>query len=63
MTKPSCALVLGCMGQDGSLLCKSLLQKGTNVIGITRNSINTRNHKILGISGEVRIFQHDICDF
>ncbi len=62
MTNPSCALVLGCMGQDGSLLCKSLLQKGTNVVGITRNSLKTKNHKLLGIAGEVRIFQYDICD-
>ena len=50
------------MGQDGSLLCKSLLEKGTNIVGITRNSINTRNHQVLGISGEIRIIEHDICD-
>ena len=62
MASPSCALVIGCMGQDGSLLSKSLLQKGTNVVGITRNSLKTRNHKVLGIKGEIRIFEHDICD-
>ena len=63
MADPSCALVLGCVGQDGSLLCKSLLKKGTNVIGITRNSVKTKNHQLLGIAGEFRIFEHDICDF
>jgi len=62
MTDPSCALVLGCMGQDGSLLCKSLLQKGKNVIGITKNSFNDRNHQKLGINGQIKIFEYDICD-
>ena len=50
------------MGQDGSLLCKSLLNKGTNVIGITKNSCNLRNHLKLGIDGQIKIFQNDICD-
>ena len=30
------ALVLGCTGQDGSYLCKSLISKGFKVIGTTR---------------------------
>ena len=62
MKNPSCALVLGCMGQDGSLLCQSLLKKGTNVIGIAKKPFNARNHLKLGISGQIKIFQNDVCD-
>tara|TARA_Y100001968_G_scaffold333684_1_gene398363 strand:- start:866 stop:1786 length:921 start_codon:yes stop_codon:yes gene_type:complete len=51
------------MGQDGSLLCKSLLKKGTNVIGIAKDSRNDRNHLKIGIQGEIQIFQNDVCDF
>ena len=44
------ALVTGCFGQDGSLLCKSLLKKNYQVIGTTRGhaskNINVQNIEI-----------------
>ena len=38
-------MVFGCTGQDGSLICNSLLQKGYEVIGVSRN--NHPNYKYL----------------
>ena len=61
-TKP--AIILGCTGQDGSLLCKLLLEKGQKVVGLTRsNTDRIRNLKILGIEKDVEIKKGDITDF
>ena len=50
-------MVIGCTGQDGALLCKSLLQKGKNVIGTSRKNISEpENHKKLEIAGQVPIY-------
>ena len=55
------SLVIGCSGQDGSLLCKSLIKNNENVIGITRdNSREPENHKKIGIGGEVKVHQVSI---
>src|SRR5688572_11761431 len=35
----STALVLGCNGQDGTFLCRRLLQRGHSVIGLGRQDI------------------------
>ena len=57
-------LIYGCTGQDGSLLSKSLLSQGYNVIGVSRSSNpNLRTHKELGIAGAMEILPADICDF
>ena len=54
MGKPS--LVFGCSGQDGSLLCKSLLEGGQEVIGTSRKNVSEhKNHKTIGITGELDI--------
>ena len=46
------ALVFGCTGQDGSLLCHSLLKQGVDVVGISRSSNpNLATHQALGIAG------------
>ncbi len=58
-----CALVLGCTGQDGSLICKSLLNQGFQVIGFTRDATqNLDNLNRLGIFNEVEIHSGDVCD-
>jgi len=55
------AIVLGCSGQDGSLLSKSLLKKGQRVIGLTRSKPNKiKNHIKLGINNDIEIRQGDI---
>ena len=58
------ALVLGCKGQDGSLMCKSLLEKNFKVIGLIRSELKDQSnlHK-LGIHQEIELKQGDICDY
>ena len=52
-------LVFGCSGQDGSLICKSLIESGHKVIAITRktsqNIFDPKNHQKLGIDGKLDI--------
>ena len=50
-------LVIGCSGQDGSFLCKSLINKGYKVIGTSRNNKRNINHRIIGIEGKFEIYQ------
>ena len=58
------ALVLGCSGQDGSYICKSLLAKNFHVLGLTRRRKDLiSNHLKLGIQGEIEIKNGDISDF
>ena len=58
------ALVIGCTGQDGSLLCRSLLHQGIEVVGVSRSSNpNLTTHQLLGIHGEVEVTTADLCDF
>ena len=55
------SIVLGCSGQDGSLLCKSLVKKCAKVIGLTRSNQNPiRNHIKLGINNDIEIVEVDI---
>ena len=50
------ALVLGATGQDGSLMCKSLLKRNYKVIGFSRVNCNHYlNHKKLGIEQDVEM--------
>ena len=50
-------IVIGCSGQDGALLCKSLLKSGQKVIGISREDISKpENHKKIGIAGQIPIY-------
>ena len=58
------ALVLGATGQDGSLMCRSLLNKGYKVIGFSRNNSNYYlNHKKLGIDKDVEMQNGNIENF
>tara|TARA_Y100000994_G_C15661925_1_gene429856 strand:+ start:483 stop:1445 length:963 start_codon:yes stop_codon:yes gene_type:complete len=58
------ALVLGATGQDGSLMCKSLLRQNYKVIGFSRSiGNNVPNHKKLGIEKEVEMRSGNIEDF
>ena len=57
------ALVLGCQGQDGALISKSLLSKNYKVIGLSRGK-NYKNNNLskLGISSEIEHLEGDITD-
>lgn len=58
------ALIIGCTGQDGSFLTKSLLKKGFEVVGTTRNANKyIENHNLLGISKDIDLRTLDISDF
>ena len=58
------ALVLGSTGQDGSLITKSLLEKGHEVIGLTRGiTPNNENFKKLGIEKDIKVIKCDIKNF
>lgn len=62
MTKK--ALILGCTGQDGGLLAKSLLDKGYHVVGTSRSGTpNQETLKSLGINRDLDIKSTNICDF
>ncbi len=57
------ALIFGCSGQDGALLSCSLLNKGYEVIGLTRSGKkNVSNLAQLGIEQDIRIKKGDIKD-
>lgn len=58
------ALVFGCTGQDGALLCRSLLRQGYEVVGVSRSSNpNLSIHAAIGIRGAVELLTADLCDF
>jgi GDPmannose 4,6-dehydratase len=61
ITKTKTALVIGCNGQDGALICNSLLKKGYKVIGGSRNGKdNLDKLNQLGIAKEFEIKKADI---
>ena len=48
------ALVFGSKGQDGSFICKSLLEKNYKVIGVSRSKNNiSNNHQLLDIQKNI----------
>lgn len=58
------AIVFGCTGQDGSLLARSLLRQGFDVLGVSRSSNpNLSIHDRLGIAGQIEVVPGDLCDF
>ena len=67
MTKKT-SLVLGCSGQDGTLLSRSLLRQNYEVIGTSRKIKKDKisqipNHSILGIEKDIRTIKCDITNF
>ena len=55
------AIVFGCTGQDGSYLCKSLIEKNFKVVGTTRtNNVNLKRLKTLGIADQVDMIACDL---
>ena len=57
------ALVFGCTGQDGSYLCKSLIEKGFKVFGTSRKSNPDLSRlKALDILGRLDVISCDIED-
>tara|TARA_B100000579_G_C22840494_1_gene861203 strand:+ start:410 stop:1402 length:993 start_codon:yes stop_codon:yes gene_type:complete len=58
------SLILGCAGQDGSLMCHSLLKKGEKIIGLSRSQTNQiPNHLELGIDKKIESKKGDIRNF
>ena len=57
-------LVFGSGGQDGSLLCSSLIKKNNSVIGVRRSSTKLcKNHCVLGIQNDLEIKECNLMDF
>ena len=60
--KPT-ALVFGCTGQDGSYLCKSLIEKGFKVIGTSRKrNPNVKRLRALQIERNLKVLRCDLQD-
>jgi GDPmannose 4,6-dehydratase len=58
------ALVIGCTGQDGALLARSLLAQGLQVVGVSRSTNPNRSTlKALGIADDLHLVPADIGDF
>ena len=58
------ALVIGCTGQDGALLARSLLAQGSEVVGISRSTNpNITTLAALGIAADLELVPADLCDF
>ncbi len=56
-------IIFGATGQDGSLLCKSLIKQGYKVFGISRRNIEScPNHIKLGISKNVNFYPINISN-
>ena len=63
MTPTKKALVIGASGQDGSLLCLSLLKKNYSVVGTSRNScISPKHHSTLGLEKDLILKTCNITD-
>tara|TARA_Y100001968_G_scaffold300640_1_gene312212 strand:- start:11507 stop:12478 length:972 start_codon:yes stop_codon:yes gene_type:complete len=57
------AVIIGCTGQDGSLMTKYLLKKGYEVLGTTRlEKYNHKNHQTIGIDNEFPVKALDLMD-
>lgn len=58
------ALITGITGQDGAYLSKLLLDKGYDVIGITRDTsdIRTTNLRYLGIDKDIELVKANLLD-
>jgi GDPmannose 4,6-dehydratase len=65
MTQAKKALICGVSGQDGTYLAKLLLYKGYDVVGTARDAqtASLGNHRLLGISGRVRMESMATHDF
>ena len=62
MTKK--AIVIGCTGQDGALLSRSLLAQGLEVVGVSRSTNpNRKTLETLGIAEDLRLVPADLGDF
>lgn len=58
------ALVFGSNGQDGSFICKSLLEKKYKVIGVSRSKKHlSNNHELLGIQKNIIYKVSNINDY
>ena len=58
------AMITGITGQDGAYLCKFLLLKGYNIIGVLRKNkkSNLKNLKYLGVSNKIKFIKINLLD-
>lgn len=56
------ALISGIAGQDGSYLAELLLEKGYEVHGIVRHSVNQRRQNIAHLEGKITLHQADLLN-
>jgi GDPmannose 4,6-dehydratase len=57
------ALVIGAAGQDGSYLCELLVEKGYEVTGLVRRSLEEPIPNLDHVRHEIRLVQADLTDF
>ncbi len=57
------AVISGVSGQDGSYLADFLLNKGYDVLGLTREDCNLENLEKLFIKNKIRLKNCNICNF
>ena len=63
--KKKTAIITGITGQDGAYLAEYLLQKGYNVVGLTRSYTSAGLSKLtkLGIENMVEVQECDLMDY
>jgi GDPmannose 4,6-dehydratase len=62
MSAPRRALVTGITGQDGSYLADFLLERGYQVLGVTRRTSSHRHERIEHLEGRVGLISADLLD-
>ncbi len=56
------AMVLGCAGQDGSYLCELLVDKGYQVVGLTRPSTDPSLPNLAAVRDRIEVVRADLVD-
>jgi len=62
MSSKKIALIWGCGGQDGSIACDMLLEKGYEVHGVIRRAANFNTQKIDHIFDKLKLHYGDLTD-
>lgn len=57
------ALVIGAAGQDGSYLCELLVEKGYEVAGVVRRSLDEPMPNLDRVRDDIRLVKADLADF
>ncbi|HIG16696.1 MAG TPA: GDP-mannose 4,6-dehydratase [Candidatus Handelsmanbacteria bacterium] len=62
MTEQKCAMITGVTGQDGSYLAELLLDKGYEVVGLSRRTTNHQHENISHLGGRIAVEYGDLLD-